>query len=90
MQKTTIYVTKYCLTSSIFKIDAQIKENMHFKKGISAYGNLPNSSSTGFYNNDFHLTEEEALKDADNRRIRKIESLKKQITKLEKKQIKIE
>ena len=83
---TTIYITKYCLTSSIFKIEAEIKENKHFKKGISAYGKLPNGSNMGFYNNDFHLTEEEALKDAENRRTRKIESLKKQINKLDKKQ----
>ena len=86
---TTIYVTKYCLTSSIFKIEAEIKENKSFKKGISAYGKIPNGYNTGFYNDDFHLTEEEALNDAENRRIRKIESLKKQITKLENKQIKI-
>jgi hypothetical protein len=36
-----------------------------------------------FYNDDFHLTKEDALKDAEKRRKKKIESMKKQISKLE-------
>ena len=40
--------------------------------------------SQGFYGNDFQMTEELALADAERRRVRKIESLKKQIAKLEK------
>jgi hypothetical protein len=81
----TVYITKYCLSSSILKIDAEIKESKGTKKEISAYGKIQGGYTTGFYNDDFHLTEEEAFKDAESRRIKKIESLKKQIAKLENK-----
>lgn len=46
----------------------------HFKK--KCYGKFK-SFSQGFYNDDFHLTKEDAIKDAEKRRKKKIESLKK-------------
>lgn len=79
----TVFITKYCLTSSIFKIEAEIRESFYGKR--YAYGRISGGSLTGFFNNDFHFTEEEALKDAENRRKKKIESLKKQMMKIEEK-----
>ena len=79
-----IYITKYALSKGIIEIEGEIRETPHFKRGVSAYGKLsPSNTATGFYNNDFQLTKEEAITDSNNRVKRKIESLKKQIKKLE-------
>jgi hypothetical protein len=80
--ETTVYVTKYALTSGIEELVMDVKENPeHFNK--ICYGKR-HGYSQSFFNNDFHLTKEEALVDAEKRRIKKIESLKKQILKYEK------
>lgn len=85
MTNQKIFITKYALTSGVIEIEAEIKESPNFKKGISAYGSLSNNQyKTGFFNDDFHLIKEEALMDCEKRRKKKIESLKKQILKLEK------
>jgi len=76
-----VFITKYALTNGIEEVELDVKENPeHFKK--SCYGKWKGYSQ-GFYNDDFHLTKEEALIDAEKRRKKKIESLKKQIQKLE-------
>lgn len=81
----TIYITKYALTRGIIKSknDFGVIENDE-QFGKSCYGRLSGYMSQGFYGNDFQMTEELALADAERRRVRKIESLKKQIAKLEK------
>lgn len=77
-----VFITKYALTSGIEEAELDVKENPeHFKK--SCYGKWKGWTQ-GFYNDDFHLTKEEALIDAEKRRKKKIESLKRQIAKLEK------
>ena len=76
-----VFITKYALTSGIEEIEMEVKLNdAHFKK--SCYGKFKGFSQR-FYNDDFHLTKEDALKDAEKKRKKKIESLKKQISKLE-------
>jgi hypothetical protein len=53
-------------------------------KGKQCHGKPPGYYyATSFFGKDFYLTKEEALHDCENRRIKKIESLKKQIKKLE-------
>ena len=74
-----VFITKYALTIGISEINAEVKENPeHFKKHCYV---RTNGLIQGFYNDDFHLTKE-ALIDAEKKRKKKIESLKKQIEKL--------
>lgn len=81
-----VYVTKYALTAGICEMDAEIKPcEWSTKKKFSAYGQLStNVYKTSYYNDDFYLTREEAIVDAESRRQRRITQLKKQLTKLEK------
>lgn len=64
---TKIYVTKYALSSGIFSAEAQ----------VSADGKMASYKQEGAYFNgyaygrDFHLTEELALKRAEEMRIKK-------------------
>ena len=76
-----VFISKYALTSGIQEAEMYVTLNdTHFKK--KCYGKFKGFSQ-GFYNDDFHLTKEDALKDAEKRRKKKVESLKKQIEKLE-------
>ena len=76
-----VFITKYALTSGIVEIEMDVKlDDPYFKK--KCYGKFKGVSQ-GFYNDEIHLNKEEALKDAEKRRKKKIESLKKQISKLE-------
>jgi hypothetical protein len=57
--------------------------DVHLDKNY-CYGKITkNDSATSYHGSDFHLTKEEALHDCENRRLKKIESIKKQIKKLE-------
>lgn len=77
-----VYITKYVLTQGILEAEGELIEN-RFHGSLSGY-----KYKQMYFNNDFHLTKEDALKDAESRRLKKIESLKKQIDKLEKLKIK--
>ena len=73
------FITKYALTSGILEQELEVEEHpQYFKK----YAH-DKSMNRSYFNDEFHLTKEEAIKDAEKRRIKKIESLKKQILKLE-------
>ena len=85
----TVFITKYCLSSSIFKVEAKIGDAAFTKRNIFAVANIPGQGTMSYFNDDFHLSEEEALADFEKRKAKKIESLKKQMVKLEKKQPKI-
>jgi hypothetical protein len=75
-----IFITKYALTSGIMEAEMEIMDD-----GKYCYGKPEGYAfATGFHGNDFHLTREEAIKDCHKRKDKKIESLKKQITKIEK------
>lgn len=76
-----VYITKYILTQGMLEATMDVNlDDVHFKK--KCWGKI-NGISSGLYNDEFHLTKEDALKDAEKRRLKKIESLKKQIVKLE-------
>ena len=76
----TVYITKYALTSGIIVCQMDVKDD-----GKSCYGKPPEwFMSVGFYGKDFYLTKEEADKDCEERRLKKIQSLEKQLTKFEK------
>lgn len=73
-----IYITKYALSKGILEEEAVIKDYGRYSRALvkgdySSYG----IGSEAFFKR------EDALKNAENRRIKKIESLKKQINKLE-------
>lgn len=79
--ETTVYITKYALSDGIKKVDAKVAAD-HCTS--NDYGILQM-----FFKDEFHLTEEQALANAELRRDKKIVSLKKQIEKLEKMTFKI-
>lgn len=77
--KKTVYITKYALTSGVIMCEMELKNN-----GKSCYGKPTGYEyHTSFFANEFHLTKESAIEDIEKRRKSKIESLKKQIDKLE-------
>lgn len=72
-----VYITKYALTRGIFEIDADVLIN---------YPDTVHSNKYGFFdgeNKEWCRTRETAVSRAEEMRLKKIESLKKQIEKLE-------
>ena len=76
--KQNIYITKYALSSGILEKEARIEDygNGHLRAFVNGYSSYEIGSEA-------FLTKEDALKNAEERRLKKIESLKKQIEKLE-------
>jgi hypothetical protein len=75
-----VFITKYALTTGIMECEMDVYDD-----GKGCYGKPDGFAfKTGFYGNDFHLTKEDAIKDCNKRKEKKIESLKKQMTKIEK------
>jgi hypothetical protein len=75
---TKVFITKYALTKGIIEVEMELKDGEKW-----CYGRLF-GYDTGFFGNDFWLNMQDAQKDAERRRLTKIERLKKQILKLEK------
>lgn len=75
---TTVYVTKYALTSGPFSVDAEVDEVR-----IMACYRLGGYLQC-VHGKDFHLTKEDALADCERRRNAKVTSIEKQKVKLEK------
>ncbi len=80
-QKITAYITKYALLNGkILKIDSGIRATI--------YGNMIRYRQHGLnqyaHNDDWHSTLPDAIAKANEMRVKKIASLKKQIAKLEK------
>lgn len=75
---TKIYVTKHALTTGITEHEASIS------------GDASTASFRGdgywhfYYGKDFHLTKEDAIERAEEMRIKKLQSLDKQIKKISK------
>jgi hypothetical protein len=79
-EKKIVFITKYALTSGIIQCEMDVQED-----GKGCYGKPKGFDfSTGFYGNDFHLTKEDAIKDCEKRKEKKIASLKKSIEKINK------
>lgn len=74
-----IFVFKYALTRGIIEVDAEIGHGTY-----EEYAKVKNQMDIIWLNRDYVHTKEEALKKAEDMRFKKIESLKKQIVKLEK------
>lgn len=74
-----IFVFKYALTKGIIEVDAEIKQGIY-----SEFTKVKNQGNLIYLDKDYVHTKEEALKKAEDMRLKKIESLKKQIVKLEK------
>lgn len=81
-----VWITKYCLTHGIEKIEAEISSTdgdmiKRIKdKGISGF------QCDEYYhgkNKEWHITKDSAIKKAEEMKSKKIESLKKQLQKLE-------
>lgn len=73
------YISKYALTKGIFEVEAaKIRDN-------EIVVDIGIVSSEFFHANEWHTTRAEAINRAEEMRLKKIESLKKQIAKLEKK-----
>ena len=68
------YITKYALTNGIIEKDGIIVKDIYFE--VKKYG--------FFSKGDYFFTKEEAVEKAEQMRLKKIASLKKQILKLEK------
>lgn len=73
---TKVFITKYALTKGIYEVEVNTTRNKDRVLVSDSY--YPQY----FYGNEFHLTMEEAKKDAEKRRLEKIQSLEKQIEKL--------
>lgn len=74
-----IFVFKYALTKGIMEVDAKIEQGAY-----EEYAQVKDWIGFIWLNRDYVHTKEEALKKAEDMRLKKIESLKKQIVKLEK------
>lgn len=73
---TTIYVTKYALTSGPFKVEATLRND------VSMAVWREGSFQCYAHGNDFWLTKDEALSDCEKRRAAKLKSLQKQKEKI--------
>ncbi len=75
-----VWITKYALTQGIKENEANVcsdvSDEMIVVKGIGLYGY--------FHKPYWHTDKQEAIKHAESMRLKKIDSLKKQIAKLEK------
>ena len=74
----TVYCTKYALSEGIFKVTGQITEDRYFLENPTnlAYSHL------FLIRREWHRSWDEAVVDAERRLGRKIDSLKRQIVKL--------
>lgn len=76
-----VWVTKYALTSGIFRVNAKICSNV--SSSMISYRESNARFDQYAHGNDWHKTEVEAIARAEQMRTKKIASLKKQIAKLE-------
>lgn len=76
---TTIYVTKYALTSGPLVVDGELRQGA---SGQYATWQDANTYTNFAHGKEFWLTPEEAIADCERRRNNKLNSLEKQKTKL--------
>ena len=74
---TIAFITKYALTTGIYKVEGEVKDDMfkQLRNGSGAFDQY-------FFGKDWHLTEEGAIARAEEMRIRKLKSLDAQIKKI--------
>jgi hypothetical protein len=80
-----VFITKYALIEGIKEAEMEVSLNhdnaLYFRK---CYILKANKSYEMFFDNEFHLTMEDAIKDAKKRQAKKIASLEKQLSKVKK------
>jgi hypothetical protein len=76
-----VWITKYALTQGIYEIEAEICKDIN--PDMIARANVNYSECYHGKGREWHLTKEDAIKRAESIKINKIESLRKQINKLE-------
>ena len=76
-QNVTAWVTKYALTSGVKVVEGHV-----YPDYPSMFVNSTNTNES-YHGNDWHTSEEAALARAEEMRMKKIASLKKQMAKLE-------
>jgi len=69
-----VYITKHALTQGVFEIEAY-RSDVHPEMAVA--------DNVFFHSRDWHITKESALLQAETMRRRKVESLRKQLAKLE-------
>lgn len=75
------FITKYCLTEGIQEVeDAQISEQFPTMMSVPSLGPFATFHGEG---REWHRTRESALKNAEDRRLARIRSLKRKLAKLE-------
>lgn len=74
----TAWISKYALSSGVFSTKVRISE-----KFPNMASSAENSLQT-FHGSDWHRTKEAALKKAEDMRVKKIDSIKKQLARLQK------
>jgi len=79
-----VYVVKYALTQGI-----QIFENVEVCTAVSDGTMIQVEKNYFFYKGDWYTDPNNAIREAENMRFKKIESMKKKIIKLEKMKFKI-
>lgn len=78
--KQKVFITKYAFSTGIIECVMDV-----ISETKSCYGKPDGFAyNIGFYGTDFHLTKEEAVKDCEKRKEKKIRSLEKQILKIKK------
>jgi len=75
-----VWISKYALTQGIFEMEAE--QDKTYPSMVTRIGN--NLETYHEEGRDWHLTKESAIKKAEEMRLKKIESVKKQLAKLEK------
>lgn len=82
---TTFWITKYTATGGLFSIESEAKvERWHGPGQFSVKDTRENQDWFRFTEKEAFTDKTAALADADARRLKKIDSLKKQIAKIEK------
>lgn len=71
-----VYVSKYALSTGITVLDGEIRKGEHYEYVHERYQYL-------VVGRDCFLSEDEAIKDAEKKRLAKIKSLKKSLAKVE-------
>jgi hypothetical protein len=77
-----VFITKYALTKGI--LEKEVERTSISDRMVNEVGNGTRWRQS-YHKPHWHETKEEAVKHAEEMRVNKIDSLKKQITKLEKK-----
>ena len=78
-EKKIVYITKYALTNGIEKREVDI---ITFPDKIVKMCSYQGYNINYFHDNDFHYTEEEAIKDFEKRKEAKIKALNKSLKKV--------